>query len=195
MTSDWPRVLFEFYRIFIRKWLRKWSLAFLNDHISDIFTDQSLCSLDIAYEWRRSTLSKFCPWRSFEYSRYSRLYAYEYVFIILTKIIVSSVFKIFIFHPRNPSYDRRYRFHPNNRIALKLSGLKNTAVCDTGIRWTFYYWNLDLFHWWNFVFCFLFVKLIISDLNNFDLILNSKIYRNRTDIRTSIWCLYLFRFW
>ena len=109
----------------------------------------------IANEWRRSTLSKFCPWRSFEYSRYSRLYAYEYVFIILTKIIVSSVFKIFIFHPRNPSYDRRYRFHPNNRIALKLSGLKNTAVCDTGIRWTFYYWNLDLFHWWNFC-CFLF---------------------------------------
>ena len=65
---------------------------------------------------------------------------------------------------------------------------KNTAVCDTRIQWTFYYKNFGLFLWWNFCFP-------ISDLNNFDLILNSKIYRNRTDIRTSIWCLYLFRFW
>ena len=74
-------------------------------------------------ELRRSIVSKFRPWRCFEYSRYSRLYAYEYVFIIFTKIFVSSVFKIFILRPRNPSYDRRYGFHPNNCISLKLSGL------------------------------------------------------------------------
>ena len=198
MTSDWPRVLIEFCLNFLHRRLQKLSFEFLNDDISDIFTDQWI--VQPRYSWamnwegqlflnfvlgdvsnihdihvytRMNTFLLFWPESLFLRSSRSSFSVRETL-----AMMADTVFTRIIVFPSSyqDSADEKYR-------SMRYWDSMDVLLLES--------WSVPLVE----LLFFVFVKVIISDLNNFDLILNSKIYRNRTDIRTSIWCLYLFRFW